>query len=61
MVKKKTKKQNEEKLYLINFEKLENDGYSTEYLLQEKLKSVGVKIKESEKFCLLYTSDAADE
>ena len=48
MAKKRTKKQNEEKLYLINFEKLENDGYSSEFLLQEKLKSVGVKIKESE-------------
>ena len=55
MAKKRTKKQNEEKLYLINFEKLENDGYSPEFLLQEKLKSVGVKIKESEKIDQLLT------
>ena len=55
MAKKRTKKQNEEKLYLINFEKLENDGYSAEFLLQEKLKSVGVKIKESEKIDQLLT------
>ena len=55
MAKKRTKKQSEEKLYLINFEKLENDGYSAEFLLQEKLKSVGVKIKESEKIDQLLT------
>ena len=55
MVKRKTKKQNEEKSYLINFEKLENDGYSSEFLLKEKLKSAGVKIKESEKLEQLLT------
>ena len=48
MAKKRTKKHSEEKSYLINFEKLESEGYSAEFLLLEKLKSVGVKVKESE-------------
>ena len=48
MVKKGTKKQNEEKSYLIDFEKLENEGFSTEFLILEKLKSVGVKVRGSE-------------
>jgi len=45
MAKKRTKKQNEEKSYLIDFEKLEDEGFSTEFLLIEKLKSVGIKVK----------------
>ena len=48
MAKKRTKKQNEEKSYLIDFEKLEDEGFSTEFLLIEKLKSVGIKVKGSE-------------
>ena len=48
MAKKRTKKQNEEKSYSIDFEKFENEGFSTEFLLIEKLKSVGVKVKGSE-------------
>lgn len=55
MAKKKTKKQNEEKSYLINFEKLESEGFSSEFLLLEKLKSVGVKVKESENLEQLLT------
>lgn len=55
MAKKKTKKQSEEKSYLINFEKLESEGYSAEFLLIEKLKSVGVKVKESENIEQLLT------
>ena len=48
MAKKRTKKQNEEKSYSIDFEKFENEGFSTEFLLIEKLKSVDVKVKGSE-------------
>ena len=48
MAKKRAKKLNEEKSYLIDFERLENDGFSTEFLLIEKLRSVGVKVKGSE-------------
>tara|TARA_B100000902_G_C27134753_1_gene825466 strand:- start:170 stop:568 length:399 start_codon:yes stop_codon:yes gene_type:complete len=55
MAKRKTKKQNEEKSYLINFEKLESEGFSSEFLLLEKLKSVGVKVKESENLEQLLT------
>ena len=55
MAKKRTKKQSEEKSYLINFEKLESEGFSSEFLLLEKLKSVGVKVKESENLEQLLT------
>ena len=49
MAKNRTKKQSEEKLYLINFEKLENDGYSPEFLLQEKLKSLGKQVVQAQR------------
>ena len=48
MAKKRVKKNNEEKSYLIDFDSLENNGFSPEFLLLEKLKSVGIKVKGSE-------------
>jgi len=48
MAKKKRKKNNEEKSYLIDFDSFENNGFSPEFLLLEKLKSVGIKVKGSE-------------
>ncbi len=48
MAKKRVKKNNEEKSYLIDFDSFENNGFSPEFLLLEKLKSVGIKVKGSE-------------
>tara|TARA_B100002051_G_C16263870_1_gene405598 strand:+ start:94 stop:492 length:399 start_codon:yes stop_codon:yes gene_type:complete len=48
MVKKRIKNQKKETSYIIDIEKLENEGFSTEFLILEKLKSVGVKVRGSE-------------
>ena len=42
------REQKQKRKYLIDFEKLEDEGFSTEFLLIEKLKSVGIKVKGSE-------------
>ena len=48
MVKKRIKNQKKETSYIIDIEKLENEGFSTEFLILEKLKSVGGKVRGSE-------------
>jgi hypothetical protein len=42
-----TKTQNE-KVYSIDFKKLEREGFSSEFLISEKLNSAGIKTKGSE-------------
>ena len=39
---------NKEKVYSIDFKKLERQGFSSEFLISEKLKSAGIKIKDGE-------------
>ena len=41
-------KSGKEKVYSIDFKKLERQGFSSEFLISEKLKSSGVKAKDGE-------------
>ena len=56
MVKKKENKNLEnEKDYSINFSLLEEKGFSVEFLIGEKLSSVGVSVKSNDKVSQLLT------